>query len=361
MNLSDIDFTFGWSIKRHEYVIGHSISVNFPEPLNLSSLMKLRKAIPTLQNKSISELKESMIGLTEYSINEIKPDQLSSLRRDLGNQGFTIKVASQAQIQEYPVYTRGTHSVYFTFSDSAVASSIMNCCKDKNVPVNIVGSAMDYPVSGSLEEALIKIKQHIDYKPRELPSESLPEFKPSIKFKYIDESILKDYIREDYCPVCDQFAHVIWLLRDVIVDGEEFDVDYICFDCLAIYPVTEYNASDTKNSIASYINKYYPKGQLTGVERAEKVDAIFDEFIKTPKLPNFIQNVDWPMCCGDFTKFVGDAGKTYTGSLQGFEWYGYENDIAKESGIEEMIGGEDRVSLFSCSCCDNRFWTFQYT
>lgn len=45
-------------------------------------------------------------------------------------------------------------------------------------------------------------------------------------------------------------------------------------------------------------------------------------------------------------------------------WYRsiyYENDIAKESRVEEMMGGEVRITLFSCSCCDNRFWSCQKT
>ena len=81
----------------------------------------------------------------------------------------------------------------------------------------------------------------------------------------------------------------------------------------------------------------------------------------TPSLPNFIQNLDWPSCCGDFTKYIGDAGITYNAEYDGFEWWGHKDDYANECGIEELIGGEDRVSLFDCFNCEKKYWTFQCT
>ena len=114
-------------------------------------------------------------------------------------------------------------------------------------------------------------------------------------------------------------------------------------------------------NIREFVNSHFEEVPHSKGDSAEKIAAIFREFMATPVLPNFIQTVDWPFCCGDFTRFIGDAGITYYGPYSDFQWWGYEDDLAIEHGIEGMMGGEDRVSLFECLTCDTSYWTCQNT
>ncbi len=115
------------------------------------------------------------------------------------------------------------------------------------------------------------------------------------------------------------------------------------------------------NGIRSWFNRYYKKGVLTRAERKERVARIFRNFMGTPKLPNFVQEVDWPYCCGDFTVFIGDAGKSHRGPYGEFKWWGYEDECPVDDGVKGMLGSEDRVSLFRCPRCSSKYWTYQGT
>ena len=176
-------------------------------------------------------------------------------------------------------------------------------------------------------------------------------------FKYINQDILEKYSSEGSCPVCDKKEKLYCFYWD---DGQGF-CDSSCINCIKTMPLNWICPKEDESSIQNLINKKYPKGTKSGDQRFALVLETADEYRRTPRLPNFIQGEDWPTCCGEFSEFVGDAGRTYEGTLEGFEWYGYENDMCKEQGIEETMTGEDRVSLFQCKECEKKYWTCQYT
>ncbi|MDP6353744.1 MAG: hypothetical protein QF473_01485 [Planctomycetota bacterium] len=145
------------------------------------------------------------------------------------------------------------------------------------------------------------------------------------------------------------------------IDDGKGTHDLACVKCIKTLPLRWIYPKEDERKITSLINARYPKGKKSQDQRFALTVEMCDEYRRTPRLPNFVQDVDWPHCCGDFTEYVGDAGKFYQGPFDGFDWWGYEEDFAIENGIEGMMDSESGVSLFRCLDCTNKFWTCQYT
>ena len=175
-------------------------------------------------------------------------------------------------------------------------------------------------------------------------------------FKYIADDILAHHSRRDVCGWCELETELFTFYWD---DGEGMS-DQSCVKCIKTMPLSFIYGKTNERLISSLVNQRYPKGTKSQDQRFALTVEMCDEYRRTPRLPNFRQNDDWPSCCGDFTEFIGDAGESYTGPYEGFEWRGYEKDMAIEQGIEGTMGGEDRVSLFRCQC-EKKYWTFQCT
>lgn len=176
-------------------------------------------------------------------------------------------------------------------------------------------------------------------------------------FTYINDNVLSHFAEAGTCGWCEQSADLFTMYID---DGDGMG-DRACVRCIKTLPLRWIYSKDNERIISSLINERYPKGTKSQDQRFALTVELCDDYRRTPRLPNFIQNDDWPNCCGDFTEYVGDAGISNHGPYDEFEWWGYEHDAAIEHGITGMMGGEDRVSLFRCLHCDNGFWTFQCT
>jgi len=176
-------------------------------------------------------------------------------------------------------------------------------------------------------------------------------------FTYIADDVLSNYSEAGTCAWCESNAD----LYTIYIDDGSGVADVACVKCIKTLPLRWIHPKDNERIIASLINTRYPRGTKSQDQRFALTVEMCDDYRRTPRLPNFIQNDDWPHCCGDFTEFVGDAGRSYLGPFDGFEWWGDENDGAIEYGIDGMIGGEDRISLFRCMHCSKRYWTFQCT
>jgi uncharacterized protein CbrC (UPF0167 family) len=176
-------------------------------------------------------------------------------------------------------------------------------------------------------------------------------------FTYIADDILPHYAERGTCDWCQTESD----LYTFYAEDDRGMADRSCVNCIKTLPLRQIYKKDNERIINSLINERYPKGTKSQEQRFALTVEMCDDYRRTPRLPNFIQNDDWPNCCGDFTEFIGDAGQSYTGSYDEFEWWGNENDGAIEYGIEGMMGGEDRVSLFRCLHCPKKYWTFQCT
>ena len=176
-------------------------------------------------------------------------------------------------------------------------------------------------------------------------------------FKYIADDILPAYSESDTCDWCQTEADLYTIYID---DGSGMG-DLACESCIKTLPLRWIYSKDNEGIIRSLIDTRHPKGAKSQDERFALAVEMCDEYRRTPRLPNFVQSVDWPHCCGDFAEFIGDAGDSHDGPLDGFEWWGHENDAAAGHGIEGMMGGEDPVSLFRCLHCPKKYWTYQCT
>ncbi|QGJ70886.1 Hypothetical protein PBC10988_25850 [Planctomycetales bacterium 10988] len=181
-------------------------------------------------------------------------------------------------------------------------------------------------------------------------------------FRYIDDSILPHYVeKEKHCQVCEQEKPQYQIYIDIEFEDSVEQYFSACAECIRKIPLRYFSPKDDEGIIQQLVNQHHPKGTKSASQRFAMMVNICDEYRRTPRLPNFIQHDDWPHCCGDFAEFIGDAGETFFGPYHEFEWWGPENDGALEYGLEGMIGGEDRVSLFRCLACEKKYWTFQCT
>ena len=363
MQDADIDFSNGWQIERIEHIRECRAVVKFGEPLDLKRLMALRRAYPSLQTRAMSDLVSSLRGTTEFDLGDVPPEQIDGLRSRFENEGFAVEVSSKVQVIERPVFV-GRRPTSFDIKDPDARVELLDHLKKLGVPSVSRPAVMRTPVHGDRAAVIEYLQKWLTPPKPSTPKKiELPPWveRDPPRFKYIDESILQHYASPGSCCGCGREAYVFILMRDLIIDGEEVEVDEVCESCLRDHEITEYDATRTRNHIGQMVNAHHGKGNLSKVERRLKVENIFSEFMATPKLPNFVQRIDWPTCCGDFTRFIGDAGSSYRGPYDGFEWWGSENDVAVGYGIEGMIGVEDPVSLFACLSCTRKFWTYQTT
>ena len=178
-------------------------------------------------------------------------------------------------------------------------------------------------------------------------------------FKYISDEVIGKYGFIDHCQICNKKTQLV----NIFIENEKEDIllTEACINCIKTIPLEWICHKSDERLIPNLINIKYPKGTKSQDERFALTVNMASEYRRTPYLPNLGIEIDWPKCCGDFAEFIGDAGSTYKDPLEGFEWWGFEDDYAKTTGIEKMMQSDDKVSLFKCSDCNKKFWTYQCT
>jgi uncharacterized protein CbrC (UPF0167 family) len=110
------------------------------------------------------------------------------------------------------------------------------------------------------------------------------------------------------------------------------------------------------------VNRHYSKGTLSGDERIHKLVSICDEHRRTPTFPMFLQNEDWPWCCGDFCEYLG-VPESYDESIRiGREvecWDGDFQELYGDVTLEPEWLNE--VCIFRCLTCGKQVFTWQMT
>ncbi len=358
---SDINFSERWQLYHKEVIHSYSVVIISDEPVDIDRILRLGQLCPRLGRLDLMDSYDSLLGVTEFNYGHIHPDELPQLLRRLENSGFTLDLSPRVDVVEYPVFLGG-RPLGLDVTDPIVRDEMIKILREQNVPLTPVNDPpMRIPMFGDRNEVIVEIKSMLDYKPRVPPDERPPKWTPQDPptFRYIDESILSAYARHDWCSVCDAYTNVFFLLGTVILNGKEESASRVCVLCLRSH---EYREDGLLDSIRRMLDRPQQNDDdVAENERDAQARRIMSEYLVTPKLPNFCQCEDWPFCCGDFTQFIGDAGETYHGSYEGFEWWGDEGDGAVEYGIEGMMGGEDSVSLFQCPRCRRKYWTFQCT
>ena len=177
-------------------------------------------------------------------------------------------------------------------------------------------------------------------------------------FKYIVEEALQKFGSRGNCYWCNQDSK----LYRIFIEDEESgkQSDQACIKCIKTLPLKWFDPKDDERKISTLINKKYPKGTKSQDQRFALTVETCDEYRRTPQLQTFLQGVDWPDCCGDFTEFV-DLAEQYEGNLEKFIWWGEENHFAKEQGLPKAMENEDSCMLYQCLTCEQSYWTIQCT
>ena len=253
MDWTSIDFTSGWAIYRNEQILGYRARVIFSGPLDLQGAIAFRRVCPDLQNKPIAEAKNQRVGRVEYAIESITPEEIRSIQEA----GFAVEVEPIVQVHLAPVCTKIGRGLLFDIQDQAVEREFLTQLESASVPeLRSESGLIRHPLLGESETVIKSLLGMLEYRPRPRPTAPLPTFEESTtpRFRYIEESILRHYVKEDWCSGCDTFTHVLWLLRDLVIRGELVDAEYVCCDCLRTQEITEYDADKTRNEISARIN-----------------------------------------------------------------------------------------------------------
>lgn len=152
-------------------------------------------------------------------------------------------------------------------------------------------------------------------------------------------------------PLYDYFGSIIdpELSADPQLANVEPDVSWLCADCINGGNVQRSDAYSVEDIVRSYA--------------ADPVAAMRD-FNKLPNIPLFLQNFDWPLCCGNWAEFIGSpASLTELITVQ--DTYSYwqngpadaRRDFATQGPPEYL----PEISLFCCKKCNAHLYTDQFT
>jgi uncharacterized protein CbrC (UPF0167 family) len=162
-------------------------------------------------------------------------------------------------------------------------------------------------------------------------------------FKYFDDPLKNaEFIDEEECQSCGASNHCL--------EGEYFDLDEevisVCLDCL--------QQGIIKVNIPNYI-----KERVVDLGKEEKVA----ELEKTPPVP-WIQYNDWPVCCNDFTKYIGEWDRSvFEKHSNDGDGLNYLLNILEQSSKEKIknvkvfwedIGHYTAIFVFECLHCSKK-------
>lgn len=183
-------------------------------------------------------------------------------------------------------------------------------------------------------------------------------------FRYIADDIAGQ-ATPDECPACHR--HLPLFPIEAAIDNDEWTVEAdcpeaLCAECIRRMRLRQFAPRDGEATVQQIINASFPKGTLSGERRINKLVSICDEFRRTPTLPLFLQDEDWPWCCGDFCEYLG-VPASYEESIRiGREMQLWGGDYRQRYG-EMTLEPESlsEVCLFRCLTCDKRVFTWQMT
>lgn len=180
-------------------------------------------------------------------------------------------------------------------------------------------------------------------------------------FKYISDDVLDQAGYVARCPYCESDAKLYYIFID---DGTDDPACEICTACIRTLPIEWFSKHD-EQAVREMGSQRFPDKE-DREQRLKFLDDTIAEYRRTPELPNLVNSGRWPVCCADFTEYIGDAGKTYKGQYDEFHWYGAENNPDAQFGLPAMVSHErfemmDPFSLFRCLSCSKGFWTHNVT
>jgi len=176
------------------------------------------------------------------------------------------------------------------------------------------------------------------------------------KLKYIADSALYrcggdvcHHCESEDKPIYSYFGKVINpnKAKNVQLALEEPDMDELCVDCINSGNVKRRDYYEFEKTIELY---------------AKDNEYSLREINLLPDIPLFLQGADWPMCCGEWCEFQG-CPESYDQSVHFPKKYKYWEQGPKgwDADYELMPESLREISLFKCSCCQEEYFTWQFT
>ncbi len=146
-------------------------------------------------------------------------------------------------------------------------------------------------------------------------------------------------------------------------DGSRKEVFNVCADCLRAGRICEhFDDWTTRRVIDQWMQSHFRNldRQARKVARRRLVSG----FQCTPRIPEFINDTDWPFCCGDLAEFIGQPNTQeqcvdFCRTQQFWE-------AAEEAEWDDRIPLQPPLELyefnfFACLRCPKRYWVWQTT
>jgi hypothetical protein len=127
-------------------------------------------------------------------------------------------------------------------------------------------------------------------------------------FKYVaDAALIPDRYRP-FCDVCGRRGLVYEVCCDAFFDDSATyqSVDVACAGCCKAGKLRALGADvwAVETVVRDYLGAFARGVSATEVE--ERARILLWSLNRTPcRLPQFLRGIDWPLCCGDWTEFVG--------------------------------------------------------
>ena len=151
-------------------------------------------------------------------------------------------------------------------------------------------------------------------------------------FRYVaDDSLEAHRLRHVPCPLCGSEDDVY----PVFAEPAGGCITEACLRCIRSLPLDAIMPWRSERRAADYLRGVAP--DVLAADREARRAEMCAELRRTPRVPPFAQDDDWPLCCGDFTEYVGRP-------VLPDKW--------------DDLGG---LSLFRCPTCGNGIEVFQHT
>ena len=188
------------------------------------------------------------------------------------------------------------------------------------------------------------------------------------KFRYVSDDALDAAKAAINCEKCSS-PEPAYIVEAVFQDGsddpDELDFERaLCVNCIRTIPLRNLIPIFPELQIQAAVNRHFPKGTLSGEARFKRAVDLCDEVRRTPKIFMFLQNHDWPTCCGDVTEYIGSEPKEGSDFAE-YKCWNEDEFLAKFKLSDFYPLNEIEVlhsmALFKCVNCPDKYWVFQYS
>jgi len=149
-------------------------------------------------------------------------------------------------------------------------------------------------------------------------------------FRYVADASLDAHRHRDLpCPLCRSRDEV----HSFFAEPEGGYITEACARCIRSLPLAVIAPWRSERLAVGHLREVFPG--LPADELEQRGAAMCAELRRTPRVPAFCQEDEWPLCCGDFAEYVGHPG------------------------LPEGSDGIGGLSLFRCPGCGRGFEVFQ--